>query len=169
MSMCHHREVSQGYLNTDEQMRQLMSERLTKEEVREILTRLGAQEFGGPEESTLADVVEATDANPVTVARILADIRKEDWEERIGFILDDYAERLELLERTHQATPRKPTYVESREHPYMSIERDSPDEDVFDVLGMTDSSSQLARSTRNVFLIVLGVFLVVVFISCVKS
>lgn len=83
----------------EQKLEELLHEELTGEELRELLERLGAEEFGGSENSRLRDVVELTGQEPLSVARVLADIRKEDWEERFGSILEDHSERIERLER----------------------------------------------------------------------
>lgn len=85
---------------------ELLEEELTGSELSELLERLGAEEFGGSENSRLRDVVELTGQEPLSVARVLADIRKEDWEERFGSILEDHGERIERLERQERAEPR---------------------------------------------------------------
>jgi hypothetical protein len=63
---------------------ELLQEEIKDAELRQLLDRLGQQEFGGSGLSRVADVVEATGATPRAVAEALADIRKEDWERKFG-------------------------------------------------------------------------------------
>jgi hypothetical protein len=81
---------------------ELLAEPLTDEEVRDLLERLGSKEFGGPENATVNSVVEATGASVATVGNLLAQIRKEDFEERFGLRLDHHESRIETLEERAQ-------------------------------------------------------------------
>lgn len=80
------------------QIQQILQEELSATELRELLHRLGEEEFGGSEHSRIRDIVETTGRDVSDIARILADIRREDWEEKFGAVLDDHAERIERLE-----------------------------------------------------------------------
>jgi hypothetical protein len=82
----------------DPRFAELLAEPLTEEEVRDLLERLGSKEFGGPENATVNSVVEATGASVDTVGNLLAQIRKEDFEERFGLRLDHHENRIETLE-----------------------------------------------------------------------
>jgi hypothetical protein len=82
----------------DPRYAELLAEPLTDEEVRDLLERLGSKEFGGPENATVNSVVEATGASVDTVGNLLAQIRKEDFEEKFGLKLEEHEERIESLE-----------------------------------------------------------------------
>lgn len=85
------------------QSRALLAEELTSEEVRDLLQRLNARDMGGSEHATVSAVVEATGFDVATVWRLLAEIRKEDFEERFGLRLDHHEKRIETLEeRAHR-------------------------------------------------------------------
>ena len=86
----------------DPRFAELLAEPLTDEEVRDLLERLGSKEFGGPENATVNAVVEATGASVATVGNLLAQIRKEDFEERFGLQLDHHESRIETLEERAQ-------------------------------------------------------------------
>lgn len=100
-----------------EQEFELLEEEVTDSELREILDRLGQEEFEGGELSRVADVVEATGAPSEVIGRILADIRKEDWEAKFGArqaktekTIDDHERRLrhqESLVSAHPPAPRR--------------------------------------------------------------
>ena len=77
---------------------ELQSEPLSDQEVHELLDRLGAKEFGGSEQATIGAVAEATGSDAVTIGRLLAEIRKEDFEKRFGLQLGEHEARLETLE-----------------------------------------------------------------------
>lgn len=71
------------------------------DEVREILRRLAFAEYGGPEQTRVADIAETTGTPPETIGRILADIRGtpwEEWRERIDATITHHEERIETLE-----------------------------------------------------------------------
>jgi hypothetical protein len=82
----------------DPEYEALVAEELTSEEVRDLLERLNAQDMGGSENATVGSVVEATGSDPLTVGRLLAEIRKEDFEERFGLKLDEHGARIDSLE-----------------------------------------------------------------------
>lgn len=85
----------------------LLAEPVTDAEVRTLLERLGSREFGGPEDATLGSVVEATGSDAATVGRLLAKIRKEDFEERFGIQLKDHGRRIETLEEKSSRLERE--------------------------------------------------------------
>lgn len=88
----------------------LLAEPLSDAEVRTLLERLGSREFGGPEDATLGSVVEATGSDAATVGRLLAEIRKEDFEERFGLQLKDHGRRIDTLEKKSSVkSPSKPS------------------------------------------------------------
>lgn len=97
----------------------LLSEELTDGEVRTLLERLGSREFGGSESATVGAVVEATGSDPTTVGRLLAEIRKEDFEKRFGLQLKDHDQRIETLEERssrlerEQQTERPNSYLKN--------------------------------------------------------
>ncbi len=82
----------------------LLDEELTADETRDLLERLGEQEFGGSENPTVGSIVEATGSDAVTVGRLLAEIRNEDFGEQFGLQLKNHGQRIETLEeRTKMA------------------------------------------------------------------
>lgn len=87
----------------------LLAEPLSDAEVQMLLERLGSREFGGPEDATLGSVVEATGSDAATVGRLLAEIRKEDFEERFGIQLKDHGRRIETLEKKSSGLERERT------------------------------------------------------------
>ena len=76
----------------------LLAEELSSDEVRELLERLNARDFGGSENATVGAIVDATGSDAVIVGRLLAEIRKEDFEERFGLRLTHSEKRIETLE-----------------------------------------------------------------------
>ncbi len=104
--------IASKKVDSQYRMEELLLEELTPDEVREVLQRLGSEELGGSENSRVLDVVELTGTEPVQVGRILADIRKEDWEERFGAILDSHSNRIDRLERSK--TTEQKSYVPRR-------------------------------------------------------
>ena len=88
------------------QQADLLDEPLSDAEVRTLLERLGSAEFGGLETATLGAIVEATGSDLTTVGRLLAGIRKGEFEERFGLQLQDHGQRIETLEeRAAYTTP----------------------------------------------------------------
>jgi hypothetical protein len=90
-------EVESQYSN---EQNELLGERLSDAEVRELLERLGDESLGGPEEPTVGAVIEATGASPLEVGRLLAEIRQESLERRFSETFDDHEGRIEKLELT---------------------------------------------------------------------
>lgn len=64
--------------------RELLQEEITDRELRELLQRLGQEEFEGSGKTRVADLMEATGASLDAVAGHLADIRRGDWEAKFG-------------------------------------------------------------------------------------
>jgi len=91
---------------TQEQLDELLTQEITDDELKELLTRLGEIEFAWNPKTSIKDVVEATSADPLLIGRLLADIRKEDWEERFGLQVDDHEDRLERIEEEQRRTRR---------------------------------------------------------------
>src|SRR6476659_6924458 len=85
---------------------QLRAESLTDQEVHELLERLGAKEFGGAENATIGAVAEATGNEPEAIGRLLAEIRKEDFEKRFGLQLGEHEARIETLEERTERLQR---------------------------------------------------------------
>lgn len=97
----------------------LLAEELTDEEVRGLLERLNAREFGGSENATVGAVVEATGADVTVVGRLLAEIRKEDFEEKFGLQLKDHGLRIETLEektKRVESAVKKPEKAAALDH-----------------------------------------------------
>jgi hypothetical protein len=86
----------------DDPTQNLLDEELTKDELSEVLRRLGRWELGGSESSTIRDVAEATSADPQAIGRLLADIRKENFEEKYGLKIEEHEERIERLENKRE-------------------------------------------------------------------
>jgi hypothetical protein len=102
----------------------LLVEELTSDEVQELLERLNVRDFGGSENPTVGAIVEATGSDPVTVGRLLAEIRKEDFEERFGLHLKHQDRRIESLEErakrleSSSRSYRRGAFQRPREDPY---------------------------------------------------
>ena len=77
---------------------ELLSEQLTGDELREVLERLGSTEFALNDYSTVRDVVEGTGADPVSIGRALAEVRKQDFEERFASAFGEHEKRIHELE-----------------------------------------------------------------------
>ena len=82
---------------------ELLSEQLTGDELREVLERLGENEFALNEFSTVRDVAEGTGAAPVAIGRALAEVRKQDFEERFASAFGEHEKRISKLEGTPRA------------------------------------------------------------------
>lgn len=91
---------------TQEQLDDLLTQEISDEELKELLRRLGEIEFAWNPKTSIKDVVEATSADPLLIGRLLADIRKEDWEERFGLQVDDHEDRIERIEEEQRRTRR---------------------------------------------------------------
>lgn len=76
----------------------LMKEPLEDAEVHALLERLGEAQFAGDERATVGAVIEATGADPVLVARYLAEIRGKAFEERYRGAFEDHETRIDSLE-----------------------------------------------------------------------
>lgn len=90
----------------------LLQETVSDDELRIILDRLGHEEFGDDPATTVQDIVEGTGADPVVIGRILADVRKEEFEKRFGLQLqkheqriDEHEERIERIENEERKPP----------------------------------------------------------------
>lgn len=95
------------HFQTPESLDNLRNERLTVEEVREILQRLACKEFGGSELATIGSVSEASNTSTESIARILADIRQIELKELFGkrlaqheSILEEHSEKIQRIERS---------------------------------------------------------------------
>lgn len=107
------------------QQADLLNEPLSDAEVRNLLERLGSQEFGGPETATLGAVAEATGSDPTTVGRLLAEIRKGEFEKKFGLQLQDHGQRIETLEeRTKRLEPKPPVVAQQPLDRYQKIALD---------------------------------------------
>lgn len=104
----------------EHQREQLLAEEITDAELREILERLGQDEFGGSGQSRVADIVELTGIPPEAICRILADIRKDEWEKRFGLRQDRMEARVDHHEKVlkdHAEELRKARQAEQRPEP----------------------------------------------------
>ncbi len=91
--------------NDNNKLTDLLSQEITDEELRDLLEQLGEIEFAWSPKTTLKDVVEATSADPVVIGRLLAEIRKEDWEERFGLRLGSVENRVTQIENQQPKDP----------------------------------------------------------------
>lgn len=84
----------------------LLAEEMTPEELRELLQRLGQQEFGEPQ-PTIGAVVEATGINAIAVSQTLKSLRSELLEVKIQKALQSTSVRIGHIEnRTDQLETR---------------------------------------------------------------
>jgi hypothetical protein len=83
----------------EDPLNDLLDEKLSSDELRDVLEQLGHLEFGGGEESRIRDVVEGTGADPKLIGQVLFDIRKRSFEEEFGQRIEEHERRLESLER----------------------------------------------------------------------
>ncbi len=97
-----------------EQNNELLQQTVTDAELREILERIGHEEFNGNPLTTIQDIAEGTSADPAAIGRILGEIRKEDWEQRFGLELKDHAKRIITLEAKQNPPPVVPRQVLSQ-------------------------------------------------------
>ena len=77
------------------------AERVSDEELREILTRLGEAEFHADDRSTVGAIVEATGTDPAVVLRMLGEIRNR--------ALEDGRRAVESIERRLRSLETRPT------------------------------------------------------------
>lgn len=84
--------MNQGFEGSDE--------RLTEEEVQSLVKRYGEGQAGNDTRSTVADVAEALQVEPVVVTRMLREVRTADSERQIK-------ERLDALERENEDLRRR--------------------------------------------------------------
>ncbi len=75
-------------------LEEIATEELTPAEVREVLTRLAVNEFGGDDQATVATVAEVAGTSALVVGRLLAEIRHRSLDERFGSRLREYETRL---------------------------------------------------------------------------
>lgn len=105
-------QISQPLQNDE-----LLNETVTDAELREILDRIGHAEFDGNTQTTVRDIVEGTSADPMLVARLLGEIRKEDWEKKFGQRIDEHEDRIEKLEDEKREPAQQvivqPVYISS--------------------------------------------------------
>ncbi len=79
---------------------QLLAEHLDDVEVRQVLERLSFEQFVFETGATVGAVVEATGATPLTIARIVGEIRKTSFEARFQQTFGRHDRRIEALEGT---------------------------------------------------------------------
>ena len=79
---------------------QLLAEHLDDVEVRQVLERLSFEQFVFETGATVGAVVEATGATPLTIARIVGEIRKTSFEARFQQTFGQHDRRIEALEGT---------------------------------------------------------------------
>jgi len=102
----------------------LLQQEVSDSEVRQILERLSAEEFAAPLHATVAAVCEATGASAEVIGRILADIRKQNIEERYGETIERHEEQIGVLdERTHELAEKTDVIRFQTESPIVSGRR----------------------------------------------
>jgi len=94
-----------------EQNNELLQQTVSDAELREILERIGHEEFNGNPLTTIQDIAEGTSAEPAAIGRILGEIRKEDWEKKFGLELKDHARRIITLEAKQNPPPVVPRHA----------------------------------------------------------
>lgn len=87
---------------------ELLNEEVTPDELREILDRLGQREFGGSPNSTIRDISESTSADPILIGRLLAEIRNEELQCRLGLQVEEHEQRIEHIEHVQEKIQRQP-------------------------------------------------------------
>lgn len=85
---------------------ELLNEEVTPDEMREILQRLGQREFGGSPNSTIRDIAEGTSADPILIGRLLAEIRNEELQSRLGIKVEEHEQRIEHIEHVQAEVQR---------------------------------------------------------------
>lgn len=85
---------------------ELLNEEVSPSELREILQRLGQREFGGSPNSTIRDIAEGTSADPVLIGRLLAEIRNEELQDRLGLQVEEHEQRIEHIEHVQAEVQR---------------------------------------------------------------
>ncbi len=78
---------------------ELMNIEVTDVELRQVLHEIGEMEFGGSDAVRVADIVEATQCDPMAVVAILTRLRGKDILIEHSKKLDDHDSRISLLER----------------------------------------------------------------------
>jgi hypothetical protein len=140
----------------------LLAEPLSDAEVRTLLERLGSREFGGPESATVGAVVEATGSDAETVGRLLAEIRKEDFEERFGLQLKDHGRRIETLEERSSRLERERQAERPRSYLRNEPEHDEYRERAINRLAeqerIAEESKPVASIVGSLFLLALVIY-----------
>ncbi len=113
-SLSYHSVVELEHPRATEQ--ELLAEQVTDAEVRLIMERLSFEQFECPN-ATVGAVVEATGATPITIARILGQIRKTAFEERFNETFLVHEERLDHLEDKTELLDTRIRRAESRTVP----------------------------------------------------
>lgn len=114
--------------NSKEQQ-ELLQERVSNDELHELLERLGQAELGGPEAPTVGAIVEATGASPVEIGRLLGQIRQEQFEKRFSDTFQDHEHRIEKLE-SRPVERNRVTYNEEFDEEQREILQEYADREV---------------------------------------
>ena len=85
------------------ELKALLKESVSADEVRMLVERLTEGEFSEPVGSTLGDVVEAIQVDPIIAAKMLNEWRQEALEDRIAQVTGDHGVRIERLEDSTEA------------------------------------------------------------------
>jgi len=142
--------------NDSGKLNELLSQEVTDEELRKLLERLGEIEFAWSPRTTVGDVVEATASDPLTLGRLLANIRKEDWEERFGLRLSDVENRVARIE--NESSHQESKYSNRSGEPSLGLVTTAPQLPL-------SSSSGLAEETAMRFANVVRIILAIIAIS----
>lgn len=83
---------------------ELLSQTVTAEELPLLLQRLGEEEFHLSNDTSVRDIVEGTQSDPVKIGRALAEIRRQAFDERFAEAFSDHERRIQNLERKRPAS-----------------------------------------------------------------
>lgn len=144
---------------SEDALESLAREELSDSELRELMERLAASEFGVPERSTVGDVCELTETSPVVVGRILADIRQTSFEElylshvqALNRRLDSHEEEMRRHRDRLEDLDRRQRELRSR-----SMQTVGEEESYFSSIGQRNTGVV-------VFLLVMSLLIAVIFV-----
>jgi hypothetical protein len=136
---------------------ELRQQEITDAELRELLERLGQEEMGGSGLSRVGDVVEATGASSQVIGRMLADIRKDDWERRFGLRQEVVEKKVETHGRILSDHERRLTSPGGQTR---------TDEELYDAML---AERQRRHLPAAILALVVGFIMVIVLISAIGS
>lgn len=88
---------------------ELLSQTVTAEELPLLLQRLGEEEFHLSNDTSVRDIVEVTNSDPVRIGRALAEIRRQTFDERFVEAFADHERRIHSLEGRKSSPPATTT------------------------------------------------------------